>query len=302
MERRDFWREVLAIHGSVTPYIRQRVLVFGLWAAVVCVIAAYSGIETSLGVAHYEIVGVVLALLLVLRTNSGYDRWWEGRKLWGGIVNQSRNLAMIGVAYGPKDPDWRDDFLRWTAAFPHLARHSLRGERDVSDLADLLSGEELRQLQNADHIALHGSMQVARLLENALENGDMNEFVFMQAEGQRSQLIDHLGACERILNTPLAKVVSIKIRRFLFLFLIVMPIAIVERCGALTPLLQILVAYPLLSLDQIGIELENPFSVRRLSHLPLQDIGNTIQRNVLALRDKPASVRLDGRRELAASL
>jgi putative membrane protein len=268
---------------------------------VVCVIAAYSGIETSLGVAHYEIVGVVLALLLVLRTNSGYDRWWEGRKLWGGIVNQSRNLAMIGVAYGPKDPDWRDSFLRWTAAFPHLARHSLRGERDVSDLADLLSGEELRQLQNADHIALHGSMQVARLLEDALENGDMNEFVFMQAEGQRSQLIDHLGACERILNTPLAKVVSIKIRRFLFLFLIVMPIAIAERCGALTPLLQILVAYPLLSLDQIGIELENPFSVRRLSHLPLQDIGNTIQRNVLALRDKPASVRRDARRELTAS-
>jgi putative membrane protein len=301
MERRDFWREVLAIHGSVTPYIRQRVFVFGLWAALVWIVAAWTGIEATLGVAHYEIVGVVLALLLVLRTNSGYDRWWEGRKLWGGIVNQSRNLAMIGVAYGPRDPEWRDALLRWTAAFPHLARHSLRGERDLSDMAGLLNSEELRQVQTADHIALDGSMQVARLLETALANGEINEFAFMQAEQQRSELIDHLGACERILNTPLAKVVSIKIRRFLFLFLIVLPMAIAERCGALTPFLQVLVAYPLLSLDQIGIELENPFSVRRLSHLPLQDIGDTIQRNILALGEKPELARQNGRRELVAN-
>ena len=302
MERRDFWHEVLAIHGSVTPYIRQRVIVFGFWAAFVWIVAVNTGIDATLGVAHYEIVGVVLALLLVLRTNSGYDRWWEGRKLWGGIVNQSRNLAMAGVAYGPKDPEWQEEFLRWTAAFPHLARHSLRGELDVSDLSGLLSSDELRQVQRADHIALHGSMQIARLLQSALEDGEMNEFAFMQAESQRSQLIDHLGACERILKTPLAKVVSIKIRRFLFLFLIVLPMTIAERCGALTPFLQVLVAYPLLSLDQIGIELENPFSVRRLSHLPLQDIGDTIQRNVLAFRDTSATFARNGQRELAASL
>ncbi|MEZ6073522.1 MAG: bestrophin family ion channel [Pirellulales bacterium] len=205
----------------------------------------------------------------------------------GGIVNQSRNLAMAGIAYGPKDPTWRDAFLRWTAAFPHLARHSLRDERDLSDMSGLLTQDELREIERSDHIAIYGSMQVAQLLHVAHERGDMDGFAFLQAERQRGELIDHIGACERILKTPLAKVVSIKIRRFLFLFLTVLPLAIVDRSGVLTPFLQVLVAYPLLSLDQIGIELENPFSVRRLSHLPLQNIGDTIQRNVLALQEAP---------------
>ncbi len=287
MERRDFWREVLALNGSVTPFVQRRVLVFGLWGAIVWGVSALSGVQTHLGVAPYEIIGVVLALLLVIRTNSGYDRWYEGRKLWGGIVNQSRNLGVIGVCYGPRDPAWRNTFLRWTAAFPHLARHCLRDERDLSDLSDLLEPKDIRQLEQADHPPLLASVQIGRLLTQARDRDEMDGFVFMRAEDQRSQLIDHIGACERILRTPLAKVVSIKIRRFLLIYLLALPLAIVDRTGVITPFLTMLVAYPLLSLDQIGIELENPFWTNRLSHLPLETIGSTIQRNVLAIENPP---------------
>ena len=97
----------------------------------------------------------------------------------------------------------------------------------------------------------------------------MDGFAFMRADDQRAQLIDHIGACERILATPLAKVVSIKVRHFIFLYLALLPLAIVDKSGMLTPFLTMLIAFPLLALDQIGIELENPFSVLRLSHLPL---------------------------------
>jgi putative membrane protein len=93
--------------------------------------------------------------------------------------------------------------------------------------------------------------------------------------------------------------VSIKIRRFLFLYLLLIPLAVVDRSGYLTPILTILVAYPLLSLDQIGIELENPFSKSRLSHLPLDDISATIERNVLAL-DSP-SPKVERERSLQRS-
>lgn len=285
MERRDFWREVLTLNGSVTPFVKGRVLAFGIWGAIVWAIDAYTPFHSGLGVAPYEIIGVVLALLLVLRTNAGYDRWYEGRKLWGGIVNQSRNLAVIGIAYGPRDLEWRSLFLRWTAAFPHLARLSLRGERSVAELEKLLPSDELRDLRQADHLPLFSTQRIAQLLQYARRQQAMDGFAFMQAEEQRSQLIDHIGACERILKTPLAQVVSIKVRRFLFLYLLVLPVAVVDRSGALTPLLTVLVAYPLLSLDQIGIELENPFSKHRLSHLPLEEIGAAIQRNILALEE-----------------
>lgn len=283
MERRDFWREVFSLRGSVTTFVMKRVCVFGLYGALVWWVANFTHVQTGLGVAPYEIIGVILTLVLVLRTNSGYDRWYEGRKLWGGIVNQSRNLAVVGATYGPEDSAWRGAFLRWTAAFPHLARHGLRGERDFSDLGELLTTDEIDQLERAEHPPLFGSLQIARLLQAARRSNAMDGFAFMRADDQRAQLIDHIGACERILATPLAKVVSIKVRHFIFLYLALLPLAIVDKSGMLTPFLTMLVAFPLLALDQIGIELENPFSVLRLSHLPLDEISGKIEGNVMSL-------------------
>src|SRR5262245_3165530 len=109
-----FWRDALALHGSSTPLVLPSVLAFGLIAASVCglswVIERAFQVQLGIEVAPYEIAGGVLGLLLVLRTNAGYDRWWEARKLWGGIVNQSRNLVISALSYGPADPAWRDRF------------------------------------------------------------------------------------------------------------------------------------------------------------------------------------------------
>jgi ion channel-forming bestrophin family protein len=288
MNRQDFWSEVFKVQGSVTPYIMGRVMLFCFFAALVWAVASLTGTETGMAVAPYEIVGVVLALLLVLRTNAGYDRWYEARKLWGGIVNQSRNLGTIGAIYGPKDPRWQDQFARWTAAFSHACRHSLRGETDVSDMQSLLGKEQAAQVASSQHMPMYVAGHLARLLREAVDNNLMDRFAFMQAEHERAALIDHVGACERIIRTPLARVFSIKIRRFLFLYLTVLPIAIVDKTGVMTPLIVLLVAYPLLSLDQIGIELQSPFSRERLSHLPLDEISANIEKNVLSYQKQSA--------------
>lgn len=289
MYRQDFWSEVFRVRGSVTPFVIGRVLFFTALGFVVWVGAAWSGIRTGLEVMPYEIVGVVLALLLMLRTNTGYDRWYEARKLWGGIVNQSRNLATIGVVYGPQDAEWQSQFSRWTAAFAHACRHSLRDERDMSDLSELLGEEQAGKLAQAPHMPLYVARHLAILLREAVDAGTMDRFAFLQAEHERTALIDHVGACERIIRTPLAKVFSIKIRRFLFLYLLALPIAIVDKTGIFTPLMVMVVAYPLLSLDQIGIELQSPFALDRLSHLPLDEIAANIERNVRSLQLDPTT-------------
>lgn len=291
MHRSDFWSEVFAWQGSVTPYVILRVLTFGMFASIVSLGAERLAVDTGLGVAPYEIVGAVLALLLVLRTNAGYDRWYEARKLWGGIVNQSRNLATIGLTYGPRDPQWRDRFTRWTAAFCHTARHSLRGERDLDDLQHLL-GDEAREVAEAGHMPSRVAEELALMLRQAVDSGQMDRFAFVQAERERAALIDHIGACERISKTPLARAFSIKIRRFLFLYIVALPFGIVDKSGALTPLLTMMVAYPLLSLDQIGVELQNPFSTERLGHLPLGEICRVIERDLMGLLERRPVPRL----------
>lgn len=281
-----FWSETFALHGSVTPMVLKRVVIFGAIGLGVWLAVSFTHTVTGWTVTPFEFIGVVLGLLLVLRTNSGYDRWYEARKLWGGIVNQSRNLAILGTTYGPRDERWQREFARWTAAFPHIARHSLRGERTLDDIAKLL-GEETPRAAAAQHMPSYASARISRLLLEAVRAGQMNPFAFHQAEKERALLIDHIGACERILKTPLASAFSIEIRRYLFVYLATLPFALVDKVGVLTPLFTMLIAYPLLSLDQIGVELQNPFSKMRLSHLPLDEISSAIECNVLGLLEEP---------------
>ncbi|MFV0442369.1 MAG: bestrophin family protein [Planctomycetaceae bacterium] len=299
----SFWLGATIVRGSITPRVIWDVLGFGLLALltmIVCrVIESGFGINLDVSVGPFEAGGAVLGLLLVLRTNAGYDRWWEARKLWGGIVNQSRNLAIVALAYGPSDAAWRVKFLRWAAAFPHVIRRSLRGERQLPEIVRLLGGDAAQAIAAAEHMPSFVGNQIASQLRVALAAG-MNDWAFVQAEKQRSQLIDQLGGCERILRTPLARSTAIQVRRFILLFLATLPFALTRDLrgdwGTLTlwgvewdtsvllvPLFIMLLAYPLLALDRIGMELQNPFDRRRIDHLPLDRICTMIEGNLMAL-------------------
>jgi ion channel-forming bestrophin family protein len=226
-----------------------------------------------------------LSLLLILRTNAGYDRWWEARKLWGGIVNQSRNLVISGLAYGPAAPTWREQFVRWAAIFPHVARCSLRGQPPTTEVAALIGPDEAACLARADHMPSFVAFRLAELLREACACGQMDRFAFLQVDRERSLLIDHVGACERIRKTPLPLVYAIKVRRAIALFLLSLPFALLHKMDTewLVPFITLLVAYPLLALDQIGVELQNPFPETNVSHLPLGELSAMIEQNLLAL-------------------
>ena len=289
-EPRNFWRDVFSLRGAVTATVFPRVLVFGALSMFVMVVRHQRG-GYSLEIGPVELVGATLALLMVFRMNAGYDRWWEGRKLWGGIVNQSRNLAVTGLSYtGNAEPAWRERFAHWVAAFGHVSRHSLRGERDLPEVRRLLGAEAESRIARADHMPDAVAWELARMLQEAVDRTWLSPFVMLECEKERSHLIDHVGGCERILKSPLPLVYVIKVRRFVALYLLVLPFSLVDRVGWATPILVMLVAYPLLGLDQISVELENPFSPTNLGHLPLDDICMTIEGNVLSLDDgRPAT-------------
>ncbi|MCA9055089.1 MAG: hypothetical protein KDA75_14710 [Planctomycetaceae bacterium] len=299
----SFWIGALLLHGSVTPRVIGDVLGFGLLAmltVIACsIIEALFGANLQFAVSPFSPAGAVLGLLLVLRINAGYDRWWEARKLWGGIVNQSRNLGIIALSYGPADKAWRVRLIRWLAAYPHIVRRSLRGERTLPEIERLLGKGEAANIASAQHMPDFVSREIAALLRMAQASG-MNDWSFYEAERQRGLLIDYLGGCERILRTPLARATVITVRRFIFLFLATLPFALLHQLDSsvtaftiagvefraslwLIPLFIMLLAYPLLALDRIGMELQNPFDRARLDHLPLDRICVTIETNLIEL-------------------
>jgi putative membrane protein len=289
----DFWREAFAWTGSATPRVLPRVAVFGLISALIC---ATAGPRVAIPVGPHEVAGVVLGLFLVLRTNAGHDRWWEARRLWGGIVNQSRNLAIQALSYGPDDPTWRSDVVRWTIAFAHVARRSLRGERSVPEVAALLGEAEAARIARAVHMPSAVARTLGRLLRRANDEGAMSDFAFQQAEAQRAVLIDHVGACERIAKTPLARVYSIKVRRVIVMFLVTLNFAMLHKFETdwLVPFFLMFVAYPVLAIDLIGVELQDPFDRRNLGHLPLDDICGTIEADLLGMLVEAGAEGLSG--------
>jgi putative membrane protein len=282
----DFWSHVLDREGDGGQNRIQRPVVLAfLYASLIWFLdwITPARIDLGISVAPYEFAGAILGSLMVLRANSGIERWWEGRKLWGGITNQSRNLGVIVLANGPDDPAWRREIIGWIASFGHVARRSLRQQKSMAEVEELIGPEGLDWLMKAEHRPTAVAFRIARLLREARDRRMLDPSAYLKAEEQRGWLIDHIGGCERINKTPLATAYVVLIRRFIVLFLATLPFALLRRVEWLTPFVAVLVAYPILALDHIADDLQKPFATTSINHLPLNDITTTIETNLLAL-------------------
>jgi putative membrane protein len=228
----------------------------------------------------------VLGFLLVFRLNAGYDRWYEGRKLFGQLVNYSRNLTVTALEHGPEDPVWRESIGRWIAAFGHVSRASLRREGLPQEVRQLLGDQWSAELAQAPHMPTFVALRIGQLMRQAVTQMGMDPLGFLEADRERAWMVECEGSLERILNTPVPKAYSINIRRLLFLYLVFVPFALLDHLRDiewLTPVLMMLIAYFLLAMDQLGVELERPFDKRSLNHLPLDELTQRIETEVLGL-------------------
>ncbi|RUR07428.1 bestrophin family protein [Legionella sp. km772] len=275
----------LAFQGSVTPRVWKKVLASCLYACLISLLSIFIP-SLVLPISPFEYAGVIMGLILVFRVNAGYDRWWEARKLWGTVVNCSRNLAIIIFNYvGPSNKVEINTSLGLIAAMPYLMKNTLREVMPTDEVKHLLDEHIYAQMQQWQHKPNFISSKLADLLSKLQENGTLNQFAFLKAEELRETILDCQGACERILKTPMPFVMAIKSRRFILLFLLILPIALVNYSIYINPIVVTFVAYALFSLDQIGVELQNPFSIENLSHLPLNDICKTIENNIAEIKN-----------------
>ena len=219
-------------------------------------------------------VGFVLSLLLAYRTNTAYDRWWEGRKLWGGLVNNSRNLALKLSAF-LKDENDRHYFSKVIPAYASVLSKHLRNE-EVGQM--LFEGLDLTIDQHK-----HRPNQVAKMLfqkaNDLYVSGKIsgNQFYIINAELQ--SFTEICGACERIKNTPIPYSYSSFIKKFIFYFVMTLPFGFVFNLGYYVIPVVIFIFYVLASLELIAEEIEDPFG-SDANDLPMTKIAANIKKHV----------------------
>ena len=219
-------------------------------------------------------VGFVLSLLLAYRTNTAYDRWWEGRKQWGALVNNSRNLALKLSAYLTDEND-RNFYRKVIPAYASVLSKHLLNE-DVSKM--LFEGLDLE----IDHHK-HRPNQVAKMLfqkanylyKSSKITGD--QFYIINSELQ--SFTDICGACERIKNTPIPYSYSSFIKKFIFFFVMTLPFGFVFSLGYYVIPVVIFIFYVLASLELIAEEIEDPFG-NDANDLPMTKIALNIKKHV----------------------
>lgn len=265
--------------------IAARVASCTIWSAVVVSFDTFV-MDVEISAIAHQLVGTALGLLLVFRTNSSYDRFWEGRRMWGNIINESRNLVRGAAAHLKSAPELERQIIVLTVAFAYSTMFRLRGEKHKLGAAEkLLSAEEVAFLSQAQNPRLVIATRITNTLKEAHERGIISDYIMASLDQNTQLLIDYLGACERIQNTPLPFAYMVHLRRVLVLYCFTLPFALVGAFSWATVPDTFLVAYTFFGIEEIGVEIEEPFG-RDENDLPLERFCDLIEADSLAILER----------------
>ncbi|RLJ74826.1 bestrophin family protein [Pedobacter alluvionis] len=226
---------------------------------------------TNIGMMH-SLLGFVLSLLLVFRTNTAYDRWWEGRKLLGSLTNVSRNLALKIKALKLTDEDVRF-FEYGIPKYAFALKEHLREKMYFGKNSLLIAVKEGKHVPNQ----IAGSL--TNRLYGLLEKGSISQEQFIVLSSDFNQFTDICGACERIKNTPIPFSYSAFIKKFIFVYVVTLPFGWVFSLGYFVVPIVPFILYVLASLELIAEEIENPFGYDA-NDLPVDQICTNIEKHV----------------------
>ena len=257
--------------------------------------AVYAGIVAYLEIEYFKIdkdssirnislihtlLGFVLSMLLVFRTNTAYDRWWEGRKLLGKMVNDSRNLAIKLHAILPEDDkENRDFFKKYLCFFPHLLSRHLSKQSTKMELAQDQQHTEVEQLPHPPNALI---WRIRNQVQKLYREGGITGDQLIILDTQLSGFLDVCGGCERIKNTPIPYSYSSFTKKFIVIYVITLPIAYAMSIGYMMTLLTVFVFYVLMSLEVLAEEIEEPFNNEE-NDLPMELIAQNIERNIIRI-------------------
>jgi putative membrane protein len=250
----------------------------GFTAAVVYIELNYFNFESTISV--HSLVGFIIGLLLVFRTNTAYDRWWEGRKLLGSLVNTSRNLALkINALIPTKEIEKREMYSKMISNYCFSMKEHLRGNIKLEELenTNTLNKESLKKFNHVPNKIIADIFKMNKsLYDEKIISGD----IFITIDNETKNFTEIIGACERIKKTPIPYSYNIFIKKFIFVYTLTLPFGLTASLFYYwTVPICVFILYILASLELLAEEIENPFGTDP-NDLPFDDICNNIKRNL----------------------
>ncbi|MEM9190481.1 MAG: bestrophin family ion channel [Myxococcota bacterium] len=247
----------------------------------------YGFFEKNMTPTPFALVGLALSIFLGFRNNTSYDRFWEGRKLWGALVNQARSttrqvVTLIGDLPGKEKRDHHElheELAYGIAGYVHSLRLHLRDEDPLEELEPFFDKEFVDSLVDEHNRPIAILAHLGRRFRRCWDDGLVDTMHLPLLESSLQRLTDIQGGCERIKATPIPYSYTVLIHRIVAVYCFGLPFGLVDDIPVLTPVVVAFIAYAFFGLDALGDEIEEPFG-KDPSDLPLGALSRMIEVNV----------------------
>lgn len=227
----------------------------------------------------FSLLGIVLGLLLVFRTNTAYERWWEGRRLLGQLTNASRNLALKLNAFLPEaDKENRIFFAQMIGNYYYALKEHMREGVIMSELEEAFPGM-IQDLQKVKHVPNRINAHLMIRINELAKKGVFTQEQLLSLDNQWNTLADVVGGCERIKNTPIPTSYTKHLDRFMLLYTMMLPFGLMHDLGWWTVPTVMIIYFALEGIKIIGEEIEDPFG-KDANDLPTDSISERVRANV----------------------
>lgn len=227
----------------------------------------------------HSLLGFVISLLLVFRTNSAYDRWWEGRKQWGALVNNCRNAAIKVNAILPQDSkEERQYFRKLIPAYVFAMKEHLRDgvKKDQLKVEGLITTEEMEKFKHTPNLI---ASKIYNKTHELYKNNQISGDQLITIDKELKSLTDIIGACERIKNTPIPFSYNLFLKKFIFVYTLTLPFGLAHDFHYWTIPIATFTLYIFGSLELLAEEIEDPFGLDS-NDLPTDQLSEKIEENV----------------------
>jgi putative membrane protein len=306
VESKGSWVRTVVAGGVVLPHIWRRTLtVTAISVVVTFLYLRVPQAHVSITNTPFVLIGLPLGIFLGFRNSAAYDRFWEGRKLWGQLVNTTRSLTRQTLTLFEPQPDatetspeavraWEHKVVHGVIAYVHALKHHLRGESPFERIEAVMGKAEGDLLRGADNVPYAILQRLGEYVVEARRRKWIHAMHIPVIEQSLTILTDVQGACERIKSTPLPYSYTVLMHRIVAVYCTCLPFGLAETVGFVTPVVVLGVSYALFGLDAIGDEIEQPFGLD-VNDLPLESISRTIESNLRVRIGEPQPEPLEAK-------
>ena len=276
---KDWFGLIFEFHKSDT--LRKLIyvlLIYGIYAgAIVFLELHYTNFKSTISI--HSLLGFVIGLLLVFRTNTAYDRWWEGRKVLGALVNTARNVALKYHTFSNElTSSEKKAFAALISNYVFSMKNHLRDKVIVEEMSfnEKMNEKEYTQTNHKPNLV---AGKLYECVKHLYDEKQISGEVYITIDQQLKEFTDIVGKCERIKKTPIPKSYNIFLKKFIFIYTFTLPLGLATTFFYWAVPISMFVLYILASLELLAEEIENPFG-EDSNDLPVDDICNTIKSNV----------------------